>query len=379
MIHKGIKDLKGTKLVKHIQQAERAGLHLRPTCSSRQRSYEGWLISQSVNKPKEPRHYGWYDLGVWNKPDFVWSDAYNDRYAVYETNQTWGDKRFFYITTKNKKSNSILQAYLNSTIIPLLIEIDGITNLGEGAIYTNVYWLQKLLVPKAENIKGDIVKAVKDLGKREIRSIFEEIGANTSLEVYVSKVLSDRRALDKIVMSEILGLNEDEQLEVYQAVVDLIKARLEKAKSVGKGKRTKEGVDIDALVRVIMEKIGGKTLGTFFKSEIAPQKPLTTKTLPRNAEEVRIVQELFDWYLYFGNKKVKCGTELEARYLKVWAEASVEQVKVPKNEKAMKNLVPKLEKLKASIDLIVQSHLNSIMDRKIRTKIAHFVWAELVK
>ena len=91
------------------------------------------------------------------------------------------------------------------------------------------------------------------------------------------------------------------------------------------------------------------------------------------------MQELFDWYLYLGSKKVKCGSELEARYLKVWAEAGIEQVKIPKDEKALKIIVPKLEKLKLSLDKVVQSHLNSILDRKTRTQIAHFVWAELVK
>ena len=37
--------------------------------------------------------------------------------------------------------------------------------------------------------------------------------------------------MDKIVI-EVLGLNEEEQLEVYRAVVELVKNRLEKARSV---------------------------------------------------------------------------------------------------------------------------------------------------
>ena len=80
-------------------------------------------------------------------------------------------------------------------------------------------------------------------------------------------------------MGEILGLTDEEQLNVYRAVVNIVNARLEKAKSLGKNKKTKEGVDIDALVKVIIEKIEVETLGTFFKSEIAPQKPLTNKSL----------------------------------------------------------------------------------------------------
>lgn len=47
----------------------------------------------------------------------------------------------------------------------------------------------------------------------------------------LDKVLSDCRELDKIVF-EALGLTEEEQLEVCKAVVELIKDRLVKAKSV---------------------------------------------------------------------------------------------------------------------------------------------------
>jgi hypothetical protein len=46
--------------------------------------------------------------------------------------------------------------------------------------------------------------------------------------------------LDKIVLRDMLGLSEKEHLEVYQAVVDLVKSRLEKAKSVGKKSRKSE-------------------------------------------------------------------------------------------------------------------------------------------
>jgi hypothetical protein len=42
--------------------------------------------------------------------------------------------------------------------------------------------------------------------------------------------MPDRRELDKIVFGA-LGLTEEEQLEVYRAVLELVKNRLLKAKS----------------------------------------------------------------------------------------------------------------------------------------------------
>ena len=38
-------------------------------------------------------------------------------------------------------------------------------------------------------------------------------------------------------MGDMLGLTDDEQLEVYRAVVDIVKSRIEKARSVDKKER----------------------------------------------------------------------------------------------------------------------------------------------
>ena len=65
------------------------------------------------------------------------------------------------------------------------------------------------------------------------KSVFKEIAPSLE-EVSFEKVKADRLELDKIVLRDILGLSEKEHLEVYQAVIDLVKSRLEKAKSVGK-------------------------------------------------------------------------------------------------------------------------------------------------
>ena len=42
-------------------------------------------------------------------------------------------------------------------------------------------------------------------------------------------------------MRDILGLSETEHLKVYRAVVDLVKSRLEKAKSVGEKSKKNDG------------------------------------------------------------------------------------------------------------------------------------------
>ena len=58
-----------------------------------------------------------------------------------------------------------------------------------------------------------------------------KFSVNSPEEVSLDKVKSDRRELDKIVMGEILGLSDGDQLEIYRAVIDLVKSRIEKANS----------------------------------------------------------------------------------------------------------------------------------------------------
>jgi hypothetical protein len=83
-------------------------------------------------------------------------------------------------------------------------------------------------------------KAFYHLSVRAVKPMLEELGlpkhnedySNIRLEdVSLDKVLPDRRELDKVVF-EAIGLTEEEQLEVYQAVVTLVKNRLVKARSV---------------------------------------------------------------------------------------------------------------------------------------------------
>ncbi len=209
--------------LEYIARGEKQNYHKRPTCSGRPR---------------------WWDLGIWDYPTLFWSDAYNNRYLIGKNvGDFYGDKRFFFVNFSG--DCLLLNAYLNSTITPLSIELQGIANLGQGVIYTNVYWLKTYLVLVDQNFLTFpqcrcLLSAFKRMSNREIKNIFEELGlprpnrdySNINLtDVSSDKVLPDRRELDKVVF-EVLGLTEEEQLEVYRAVVELVKNRLVKARSV---------------------------------------------------------------------------------------------------------------------------------------------------
>ncbi len=85
--------------------------------------------------------------------------------------------------------------------------------------------------------------ALTEISKREINTIFEELGYPKPNKDYsnidpnaltleqVRQASPDRYELDRIIF-DVLGLTEEERLTVYRAVVQLVKDRLVKAKSV---------------------------------------------------------------------------------------------------------------------------------------------------
>ena len=97
-----------------------------------------------------------------------------------------------------------------------------------------------------------VLKAFDNLNNRNVDSIFLEIGADSAEDVSLDKVRPDRRELDRIIMGDILGLTDAEQLEVYRAVVDLVKSRIERAKSFGNRNKTKDGIRYDVLKQSII-------------------------------------------------------------------------------------------------------------------------------
>ncbi len=358
MIYKDKKYLKGKNILKYIRQGERKGFHKRPTCASRKR---------------------WYDLGRQRLPDGIWFKAFNDRFFAPEnTEQFFSSDRFYALYLKNITIKSKLFLYLNSTLPVLIAELFGRVNLGEGALDNMTYEAASMFVLDVRKEFIEDGKTFKDLLHRPIENIFKELGATNPEEVYLDRVKPDRRALDKIIMGDILGLSEEEQLEVYKAVVDLVKSRIDKAKSVKKKGKTKEGVDIEQVSRVIMDKIGKETYRKFYEEKVLSCKELKKVKLFSPAKRPVINVDLFGCEIVAGKERIQCINEEEARYLKVWLDAGLtEEVKTPTDEKYLKRILPELEELHANISRIISEHLESITSQKLRNQIIHHLQRKL--
>lgn len=293
------------------------------------------------------------------------------------------DQQLYAVQPRENVRPEVLAAVLNSTYIALMQELIGRVNFGEGILWIAVYEPMQLLVPNlptiSKRVQRRLLDAFENLRKREIGSVFDEIGANDPERVRLENVMPDRRELDKIIMGEILGLSDEEQLEVYRAVVDLVKTRIDRAKTFGKKNRIKEGIHVEAFVGEVMAELGDKTLGNFYRKEILCRKSLILRKLPKWTPQTRIDNGLFGWRLYVGRKAIDCRSEEEARYLRIFLEAGLEEVKVPENQDFLKSILLNIESLKKTIDETLDSYLESIVSIKLRESLNHRLWIEIMK
>lgn len=146
---------------------------------------------------------------------------------------------FFVGFLKEKNQKRTVVQLLNSTLSLMATEVIGRKNLGGGLLTIYGPEMKSLTLLNPKKISGQHKKALdKNYAKifrRKINSIWEECGIDKSKPIHEQepKPLSDRAELDKIIFDE-LGLTKEERKEVYWAVCELVKQRLEKSKSLKK-------------------------------------------------------------------------------------------------------------------------------------------------
>jgi len=192
MCHQERRELKGTAALEYIEWGESQGFHRRPSCRGRAR---------------------WWDLGRRDAPPIASPSSYSDMYRAFlNTSEILIDKRLYEVYV-NIDDTINLAASLNSTVTTMMFETGSRTGLGEGLVDLTVYEVAACLVLSPSLIRGVL------LPTRQILGIHDEIHQ------------SDRRALDDIIF-DALGLTRGERDAVYEAVIDLVEARLSKAGSL---------------------------------------------------------------------------------------------------------------------------------------------------
>lgn len=141
---------------------------------------------------------------------------------------------FIGIEPKEDKNIDWIVAYLNSTLCILISEIIGRSKgIGGAAAVFSKTDLNKLGILDMQEFSKKIINVLNKLQHREIKSIFEECGLDSSKPIREQepKPLPDRKELDDIIF-DALDLTKDERKEIYWAICELVKQRLDKAKSL---------------------------------------------------------------------------------------------------------------------------------------------------
>lgn len=230
-------ELDGKKVLNYIKKGEHKGFHQRPTCASRKT---------------------WYNLELREPWSILFPMIHYDRQTVVANkNELQVDHNLFEIKPKKKRDTLPLLCFLLSTVSMLFKEFGGRVNLGEGALKTEGSDIEKLIVIKdiSKETRLKLRKLTQKYPNPVIDSIFKDLNAKTPAGISIENIRPARRELDKIIMGDILGLTEEEQLEVYQAVIDLIKSRIVKSQTFEKKKKTKIQYQIENTKNNIVTKI----------------------------------------------------------------------------------------------------------------------------
>lgn len=145
---------------------------------------------------------------------------------------------FHALQENDERDIDLICGILNSSFAWFMIEKLGRRGLGGGAIrlVTNDLKKVKLFIKKEAMSPGTqkrIMVKFQQIAKRPINNCFVEMGLspNKPIREQDPKPLPDRAELDEIIFNE-LGLTKEERKEVYYSVCELVKERLDKAKSL---------------------------------------------------------------------------------------------------------------------------------------------------
>lgn len=194
LCHKTEEELKGTAALEYIRWGEKQSYDKRPSCIGRPGSR-------------------WWDLGTPRSPYLGFN------YQIDTTAKTLYAPYGCYFSDNFQEviiSNHLvlpLCASLNSTIFQLMVNVAGRSNFGGGLLKIQTYEVSDLLCLNPATI------------------FFNDTQLLTSTSWDVLHPSSERQALDSLIF-DVLNLTQGEQDAVYEAVKELVNARLDKSNSL---------------------------------------------------------------------------------------------------------------------------------------------------
>ena len=169
--------------------------------------------------------------------DIISNRFFGDRLFFIEGGDFVVSDTFFVGFLKEEYKREEVVALLNSSLSLLVTEIIGRKNLGGGLLTIYGPEMRGLILLNPDilsvNLKHSLHSIYHRISVRKIESIFRELGIDPSRPAREQepRPLPDRAELDNIIFDE-LGLTQEERKEVYWSVCELVKQRIDKARSL---------------------------------------------------------------------------------------------------------------------------------------------------
>ncbi|MFN3422923.1 MAG: hypothetical protein ACK40X_14515, partial [Armatimonadota bacterium] len=269
----------------------------------------------------------------------------------------------FYIRFKNSDDYRVNAAYLNSTIIPLFVECEGIVNLGEGAIYTNVYQLKNLLVPTA--------RSLTNLQRRKLLSAFKRMCQRKILPIFDEVKQPDRQQLDDVVLEAMGFTNRKEREQVrqqlYEAVTTLVRERIYRAASVQPKGKSSVKASVEQLAQEIILSDFPLSERKTFPDDFVP-KTAKGQWLDLPTGEVRLVKgNLFEpSKVVVGEQVLEFDSLFKAQFVAIAIQIGLHRVFVPDDDKVLQEALDNYAKYVSAMERKVNEAVQSSAVGKAR-------------
>lgn len=156
--------------------------------------------------------------------------SFSDSYAIYYNPRDFLSLRFYRLHPKRENVVSLV-AYLNTTLVALIIETLGNRSLGLGVLDFFMADFLSLRIPVV--LDNELKEVFAQFKESPVLPVKEEYGFKFEEENNLISLQprAERKQLDNIVF-DALALTHGERDAVYEAVINLVELRLSKAGSV---------------------------------------------------------------------------------------------------------------------------------------------------
>ena len=189
--------------------------------------YIQWGEGQSFNKRRSVKSRRlWYSFAKnWNPAPFIFPAKVGERMLVLNNLRgVFEDKKLYGITPLEKHEGFIFAGLLNSTLVRFFMDLSCRQLTGGQAIADIDVKVVKEIPVLPVHILADNKQAFKQAYDQiKLRPIDQRVAREYTMP--------DRRALDEIIF-DALNLTQGERDAVYEAVIHLVEARLQKAQSL---------------------------------------------------------------------------------------------------------------------------------------------------